>query len=88
MPSDPQDIRLINCLIEQNELQKQAIQTMQGIIDSLRDELAKSKQFLSKTEITITDAMSQLKAMETELQQERKKCLSLEEENAWLKGKS
>lgn len=87
MPSDPKDISLIKCLIEQNELQKQAIQTMQALIDDYREKSEQLNRLLKKTDSILTKAMSQLEKKDSELQQERKKCKLLEQETARLREK-
>lgn len=87
MPSDPKDVSIIKCLIEQNELQKEAIQAMQTLIDGYREESEQSKRLLKETDNIVDKAMSQLEKMDSELQQERKKCKLLEQENARLREK-
>ena len=87
MPSDPEDVRIIKCLIEQNELQKEAIQTMQALIDDYREESEQLNRLLNKTDSILDKAMSQLEKMDSELQQERKKCKLLEQETARLREK-
>lgn len=87
MPSDPKDVSIIKCLIEQNELQKEAIQTMQALIDDYREESEQLNRLLNKTDSILDKAMSQLEKMDSELQQERKKCKFLEQEIARLREK-
>lgn len=87
MPSDPKDVSIIKCLIEQNELQKEAIQTMQALIDDYREESEQLNRLLKKTDSILDKAMSQLEKMDSELQQERKKCKLMEQEIARLREK-